>query len=165
LDAGDRQVKVGLRLFLTGRSANAVLVDAQGNMIAQLFDQEPLDPSYQAPPSQTIELTTATAQLTADVTEQQVLSSFFGSGSIVGPQLQNEFRARCKKQSAVIAFKSLVDDLYTSKPLPLIYSRLPLEKIDEIVIDPKNDLMSLSYRACPGRRNASASILFALGSR
>ena len=142
LDAGDRQIKVGLRLRLTGRSANALLLDAQGNVIAQLFDQEQsFDPSYQPHPGQTTDLTEATAQLTADVTERQVLSSLFGSGSSLGPQLQQEFRARCKKQSPVIAIKSLVDDLLNSKPLPLLYSRLPLDNIDEIVIDPQRDLM------------------------
>jgi predicted ribosome quality control (RQC) complex YloA/Tae2 family protein len=140
LDAGDRQVKVCLQLFLTGRSANAVLVDAQGNVIAQLFDQEQaFDPSHQPEPGLTTDLTAATAQLTADVTEPQVLSSVFGSS--LGPQLQQEFRARCKRQPPAIAIKSLIEDLLNSRPLPLLYSRLPLDKIDEIVIDPKRDLM------------------------
>jgi predicted ribosome quality control (RQC) complex YloA/Tae2 family protein len=142
LDAGDREVKIILRLALTGRSSNAVLLDAQDNVIGRLFEQEQtddLDSSAQA--TKTIDLTAAQTDLGADTTEQEVIAALFGPESIFGPQLQNEFRVRCRNTTAKVAFKSLVDDLLKREPIPLIYSRLPLEKSDQIVIDPKRDLL------------------------
>jgi len=142
LDAGDNKVEVILRLALTGRSSNAALIDSQGILIGTLFEQDGALPPYSSPiSSKKIDLPCLTAELSADVTEQEVLAKFFGLGSIFGPQHQNEFRARCKNTTAAIAFKSLVDDLLNRKPVPLIYSRLRLEKVGHMVIDAKRDLI------------------------
>lgn len=142
LDAGDNKVEVTLRLALTGRSSNATLIDAQGNVTGTLFEQDPAQqPISSGSSSKTINLSFSAAELRSDITEQEVLATFFGTGSIFGPQLQNEFRVRCKSTTVAIAFKSIVDDLLNRKPVPLIYSRLPLEKIGHIVIDPKVDLV------------------------
>ncbi|HKA17242.1 MAG TPA: NFACT family protein [Blastocatellia bacterium] len=142
LDAGDNEFEIILRLALTGRSSNAALIDAQGNVIGTLFERDTaLWPNSSSLSSKKIDLTVSTEKLSSDVTEQEVLDRFFGPESIFGPQLQNEFRVRCKSSSAATAFKSLVDDLLNLKPIPLIYSRLPLEKIDHIVVDPKRDLI------------------------
>jgi predicted ribosome quality control (RQC) complex YloA/Tae2 family protein len=43
LDAGDNRIRVLLRLFLTGRSANAYLADADGNIIGTLFEKSAAD--------------------------------------------------------------------------------------------------------------------------
>jgi len=142
VDAGDREVKVTLRLTLTGRSANAALLDAQGNVIGKLFEQDSvhnqISPSQ---PGKQIDLATVAAEVSADVSEKEVLSVLFGIESSFGPQLQNEFQARCNHASAAVAIRSLVEDLLNRDPLPLIYSRLPLEKVDKVVIDPKHDLI------------------------
>jgi len=142
LDAGDNKVEVILRLALTGRSSNATLIDALANVIGTLFEQD-TERQLNSPAisSKKIDLSASADALNADVTEQEVLAKFFGSESIFGPQLQNEFRVRCSSATAAVAFKSLIDDLFHRKPVPLIYSRLPLEKIDQIVIDPKRDLI------------------------
>jgi predicted ribosome quality control (RQC) complex YloA/Tae2 family protein len=141
LDAGDRVVKVTLRLALTGRSANAALQDAEGNVIVKLFDHETaLDPSGRLQSSEQIDLVAVAAELDTHATEPEILASF-GSESGFGPQLRHEFQARIKNATPSMAFKSLVDDLVNRDPLPLIYSRLPLEKLDEVVIDPSHDLI------------------------
>ena len=142
LDAGDNQVEVILRLALTGRSSNATLVGSQGNVLGTLFEHNTaLQPNSSPISSKKIDLAALAAELSADATEQEVLAKFFGPGSTFGPQLQNEFRARCKNTTAAIAFRLLVDDLLNRKPVPLVYSRLPLEKLGHIVIDPKRDLI------------------------
>jgi predicted ribosome quality control (RQC) complex YloA/Tae2 family protein len=141
-DAGDREVKVTLRLALTGRSANAALLDAQGNVIGKLFEQDSVPvPIYPSPRGRQIDLATVAAEVSADVSEKEVLARLFGIESSLGPQLQNEFRARCNDASAAVAVRSLVEYLLNRDPIPVIYSRLPLEKVDNVVIDPKHDLI------------------------
>jgi predicted ribosome quality control (RQC) complex YloA/Tae2 family protein len=75
------------------------------------------------------------------VTQSEVLDLFFGEGSGFGPQLKNEFLARCHDSSPSAALKSLAEDLFGRPPQPLLYSRLPIEQIPHEVINPKTDLL------------------------
>ena len=142
LDAGDNKVRISLRLALTGRSANASLTDAQGNLLGTLFEQSAAD--RPAPPTTSIESfdpASLTSELSESITKSEVLACFFGADSIFGPQLKSEFLARCAGIVPAAAFKSLIDDTFNREPLPLVYSRLPLEQIPQVAIDPKTDLL------------------------
>ncbi len=142
LDAGDNKVRLSLRLAFTGRSANAYLADAQGNVLGRLFERDSADPVAQPDPSlETVEPPNLTTELNESTTQSEVLDRFFGAGSIFGPQLKNEFQARCKDTSPAAAFNSLTDDLFNRDPLPLLYSRLPLDQIQQVVINPRSDLL------------------------
>jgi predicted ribosome quality control (RQC) complex YloA/Tae2 family protein len=140
LDAGDNKVRLSLRLAFTGRSANAYLADAQGNVLGRLFERDSADPVAQPDPSpETVEPPNLTSELNESITQSEVLDRFFGAGSIFGPQLKNEFQARCKGTSPAAAFNSLTDDLFNRDPLPLLYSRLPLDQIQQVVNNPRSD--------------------------
>ena len=142
LDAGDNKVQLSLRLAFTGRSANAYLADAQGNVLGRLFERDSADPVPQSNPSpETVESPSLTTELNESTTQSEVLDRFFGAGSMFGPQLKNEFQARCKETSPAAAFNSLIDDLFNRDPLPLLYSRLPLDQIQQVVINPRSDLL------------------------
>ncbi len=140
-DAGDNTVRTALRLALTGRTANASLTDDRGEVLGVLFDQDS-DRSGLALPSITaFEQTSLTTELNDSITRSEVLQRFFGAESIFGPQLKNEFLARCEGRSPVLAFRSLVDDLFNRDPLPLVFSRLPLKQVRRVVTNPKSDLL------------------------
>src|SRR5262249_38951763 len=74
-------------------------------------------------------------------TQSELLQRFFGAGSIFSPQLRDEFLARCADSTPVDAFKSLAEDLFDRAKIPLLYSRLLVERVGQEVIDPKNDLL------------------------
>jgi predicted ribosome quality control (RQC) complex YloA/Tae2 family protein len=142
LSAGDTRVRTTLVLILTGRSGNAHLVDSQQNVIASLFERSdrqqtmPMGmPTEQFDPSSPFE------HLSESPTQAEILDRFWGIDSVFGPQLKNEFLARCEGKSPAAAFASLVDDLYHRPPIPLVYSRVPLERIGREVIGPKDDLL------------------------
>ncbi len=142
LDAGDNKVQLSLRLAFTGRSANAYLADAQGNIIGRLFEQDSADRLAQPNPSlETLDPPNLLTELNDSTIQSEVLDRFFGAGSMFGPQLKNEFQARCKHTSPTAAFNSLIDVLFHLDPLPLLYSRLPLDQIQQVVINPKTDLL------------------------
>ena len=140
-DASDNKSRVTLWLALTGRSANAYLADDLGNIIGMLFDQNPADQFVQSSPTKEIvNSATLITGLSDSMTEDEVLNQYFGPQSHFGPQFKKEFLARSKDAGPVAAFTSLTDDLYQRSPQPLLYSRLPLEQIQQVVINPKTDL-------------------------
>ena len=142
LDAGDNKVQLSLRLAFTGRSANAYLADAQGAVMGRLFERDSADPVAQSDPTpETVEPPNLTSELNESTTQSEVLDRFFGAGSMFGPQLKSEFQARCKDTSPAAAFNLLIDDLFNRDPLPLLYSRLPLDQIQQMVINPRSDLL------------------------
>lgn len=142
LDAGDKTIQISLRLALTGRSANAYLADAQGGVVGMLFEQDAAQRLAQSiSPVDAFDPASLTNQLNDLTTQSEVLAHFFGAGSLFGPQLKNEFLARCEGTSPVGAFRSLIDDLFHRDPLPLLYSRLPLEQTQKVVINPRTDLL------------------------
>lgn len=142
LDAGDKRVQMSLVLAFTGRSANASLVAGDGSILATLFDQagpQKDDDSHSA--GDEVSASALTAGLGDSDTESGILNRFFGAGSLFGPQLKDEFLARSSDRSAPTAFKSLIEDLFNRDPIPLVYSRLPLDQIEERLIDVKTDLL------------------------
>jgi predicted ribosome quality control (RQC) complex YloA/Tae2 family protein len=152
-DAGDSRVQTKLLLMLTGRSANACLIDAQGSSLAEFFErdgaQEPFSPNARAG---TFNPTSLISDLRDSITQAEVLDRFWGNTTVFGPQLKNEFLARCGEMSPAESFESLINDLFNREPLPLLYSRLPLEQIGEIVISPKTDLLLSHIELTQARR-------------
>jgi predicted ribosome quality control (RQC) complex YloA/Tae2 family protein len=140
LDAGDNRINTSLRVALTGRSSNAYLCDAQGNVIGAMFEQDkpPRQPQAMHESFDPARLIKA---LYESNTQADVLDRFFGAGTIFSPQLRNEFLARSNDAAPSDAFRSLIDDLFNSKPVPLLYSRLPLEQIHQVIVNPKTDLL------------------------
>jgi predicted ribosome quality control (RQC) complex YloA/Tae2 family protein len=142
LAAGDNRVQTRLLLIFTGRSANAHLIDDQGSIVASLHEQHgseqivPHDPR-----SSTFDPASLTAELSDSITEADVLNRFWGTDSIFGPQLKAEFAARCNGVVPASAFRSLTDDLFNGAPVPLVYSKVPLDQIGRQLIDPKADLL------------------------
>ncbi|MEK6324815.1 MAG: NFACT family protein [Acidobacteriota bacterium] len=142
LDAGDNKVHTSLLLALTGRSANAYLGEVDGKVIGTLFEHDAAEQSARPASSiDTLDSVSLTTELNESLMQSEVLERFFGAGSIFGPQLRNEFLARCHNASPAAAFKSVVKDLFDCDPLPLLYSRLPLDEVEEKVINPKTDLL------------------------
>jgi predicted ribosome quality control (RQC) complex YloA/Tae2 family protein len=142
LDAGGDKVRTSLRLALTGRSANAYLVDAQDSVTGKLFDQglaEPIAPVGSS--IDNLEPQNLPTDLPDSIGQSEVLDRFFGPGSVFSPQLKNEFLARCHGKPPSAAFNSLAEDLFNREPLPLLYSRLPLDDLEHQVINPKTDLL------------------------
>src|SRR6185369_12349417 len=133
----DRASRSSLVLSLTGRSANAYLLDGQTNLLASLFEKPKFDPK----PLRETSAPGLNDEIQSAMSSRELLDRFFGAGSLFGPQLRNEFLARCNTAPATQAFRSLSDDLSRSIPQPLIYSRLPLDQITQQVITPKVDLL------------------------
>jgi predicted ribosome quality control (RQC) complex YloA/Tae2 family protein len=65
----------------------------------------------------------------------------FGASSTFGPVIRNEFIARCRISNPDQSFRSIVADLFEKKPVPLVYSRLPIEQIVTRLINLKTDLL------------------------
>ena len=139
-DAGDNIVSFSLTVVLTGRSANAYLVDSLRFVSAALVERDDVESN---PPDVTEEgnITGAHIDLGESISQTEVLDRFFSAHSPFGPQLKNEYLFRCHDSSPAAAFKSLMADLYDRPPVPLIYSRVPLDQIGEYLIDLKTDLL------------------------
>lgn len=135
--SNDRASSVKLVLSLTGRSANAYLVEGQTNLLASLFEKLEFDPT----PLAETRAPNLNDEIEPSISLQELLDTFFGLGSLFGPQLRNELLARCNTATPAQAFRSLVDDLLRSNSVSLIYSRLPLDQITQQVITPKVDLL------------------------
>jgi predicted ribosome quality control (RQC) complex YloA/Tae2 family protein len=142
VDAGDNRIQVGLRLFLTGRSANCYMTGADGNVIGMLFDETPANRLARSNSSDAMpnpaELTRG---LKESIAQSDVLDQYFGAGSLFSPQLRNEFLFRSQLTSAYKSFSSLIEDLFYRDPLPLVYAKLPLEQARQVVINPRTDLL------------------------
>lgn len=140
VDAGDNAVRLTLRLALTGRSTNAYLYDTDNELLGTLFEisGSSSEASSNSKPRESVN---QISELPDDATEPEVLSRFFGLGSIFSPQLKNEFLARSKETTPAKALQSLYRSLQVDPPLPLIYSVAPLEDAGERVINPSQDLL------------------------
>lgn len=141
LSAGDNRVRTNLLLILTGRSANAHLIDEREGLVASLFEQS-LSDELMGVNRSTIDFdrSTLTIGLNDSLSEGQILERFWGTDSIFGPQLKGEFLGRCGDSTPATAFRSLTDDLFNHEPMPLLYSRVPLEQVGRQLINPKADL-------------------------
>jgi predicted ribosome quality control (RQC) complex YloA/Tae2 family protein len=140
--AGGDYVKSSLVLALTGRTSNAYLNDAEHNTLAALTDRVTLQPDPTSNRrAQTSSLAELYTRLDDSTTPAEALEMLFGQSSIFGPQLRNEFIARCKNAKPRAAFGSLLDDLFQKEPVPLLYTRLPLEHAGQQLINLKSDLL------------------------
>ena len=141
LDAADIRVGTSLRLALTGRSANAWLADAQGNLLGMFYEQRASD-RFPAEGHSVESLEgILKAELNDSMTQSEILERFFEANSVFGPQFKSEFVARCKVTFPAASFRSLVNDLFNRDPLPLVYSRVPLEQVGQIVINARMELL------------------------
>ena len=141
LDAGDNKIPLSLRLLLTGRSANAYLIDSSGSVLSSFYPDK--DGSKSEPPSPLLEtdFKTITRDLSDSMTEVDVIERFFGPQSKFSPQLKNEFLARSGETSPAQALRSLIEDLVDKDPVPLVYSRVSLVEARSTLIDPRKDLL------------------------
>jgi predicted ribosome quality control (RQC) complex YloA/Tae2 family protein len=138
-DAGGDTRQNLLVLSLTGRSANAWLLDAAGVVIGSFSEIAPDPPAIRAEESSGLE--TALQDLDRSISHEQIVELFFGSTSRFGPLLKREFVKRSQQLNAVDALKSLLAELRENDPVPQIYSRIPLEQIGKRVINLKDDLV------------------------
>lgn len=142
-DALDNTIRLSFELALTGRSANATLRSDDGTILGALFERSD-EQSRDAvrPSADSVFAATLGESVDGAATQANLLNRFFGVGAPFGPQLKNEFLARCVVEtSPASAFKSLVADLVERDPISLIYSRFPLDQLGERLIDLKSALL------------------------
>lgn len=141
LDAGDNKVCNSLLLGFTGRSANAYLTAEDGDVVGSLFEYEPSEKLPQFQSLGSCDFTSFKSEINDTASQSEVLERYFGNGSIFGPQLRHEFLYRCSDATPTSAFNSLLRDLFECPPQPLVYSRLPLDRVGQVVLNPKADLL------------------------
>lgn len=137
-EASETQSLTSLVLAFTGRSANGYLVDDQRQLLASLFEASSAELPAVLEQDENFLLTRG---VTDSTSQPEIIAGYFAAGSVFSPQHQTEFIARCGTDTPAAAFRSLVDDLSSTTPLPLIYSRIPLEEIGSRVVDPQKDLL------------------------
>jgi predicted ribosome quality control (RQC) complex YloA/Tae2 family protein len=141
-DAGGDLSRSSLLLALTGRSSDAYLNDAQNHTLATLADSDLLQPELKANLSvDASNVDELFDSFDESMTQSEALEKHFGQSSIFSPQLKNEFIARCRHASPRAAFTSLLDDLFNKEPVPLLYSRLPLEQAGQHLMNVRADLL------------------------
>ena len=137
---GDRQ-RARLVLALTGRSANAYLVGSDGRLVAMLDERGELPgDEVLSVPADDFDPAALRREVSDTMTRAGIEERFFGQASIFGPQLKNEFVARCRNRAPAEALRSILDDLFERPPEPSVYSRLPLAESDSRLINLKTDL-------------------------
>jgi predicted ribosome quality control (RQC) complex YloA/Tae2 family protein len=139
--SGDRE-RTRLVLALTGRSANAYLFDAEKRLIS-ILDERGEEPGDELLTIRDDDFDPGLLRrdLSEAMSQSEIEAKFFGSGSSFGPQLKNEFVARCRNAAPAEAMRSLLDDLFERAPQPLIYSRMPLAESASRLINLKTDLL------------------------
>lgn len=141
-DVGGDLIRSSLLLALTGRTSNAYFNDAQNHTLAAMSDRGTLQPDaepvFGTESPKLIELFDSPGD---SMTQAEALEKFFGPTSIFSPQLKNEFLARARQESPRAAFNSLLGDLSQKDPVPLLYSRLPLDQAGTRLMDIKPDLL------------------------
>jgi predicted ribosome quality control (RQC) complex YloA/Tae2 family protein len=141
-DASGDFVRTSLVLAFTGRASNAYLNDSDDYTVAALADRGTLQPEATSNArAETTNLAELYEGLDDSTTQAEALERLFGQSSVFSPQLRNEFIARCRKASPRAAFGSLLDDLLRKEPVPLLYSRVPLEQAGRQVMNSKADLL------------------------
>ena len=138
--SGDRE-RVRLVLALTGRSANAYLLDAKKRMVAMLDERGELpDEAWLHVEDVDFDPATLGRDLNEAMSQSEIEEKFFAGAAVFGPQLRNEFIARCRNIAPAAAMRSLLDDLFARRPQPLVYSRLPFAESENHLINLKSDL-------------------------
>ncbi|HET9531475.1 MAG TPA: NFACT family protein, partial [Blastocatellia bacterium] len=139
--AGDRR-QHSIFIALTGRSSNVYLTDEGGRIESMWLkrgefetgDEIRLDNARLDPAS-------LLHNLDESFSKEDIIERYFSSGSIFGPLIQREYLARSAEGSAVAALRSLVEDIFSKKPVPIIYSRIPVDEIGSRPLQIKEDLL------------------------
>src|SRR2546423_1746513 len=139
--SGDRE-RVRLVLALTGRSANAYLFDSKKRLVAMLDERGDLpDEAWLNIEEADFDPATLGRELNETMSQAEIEERFFANATRFGPQLRNEFVARCRYAAPAAAMRSLLDDLFARAPQPLVYSRLPFAESENHLINLKSDLL------------------------
>jgi predicted ribosome quality control (RQC) complex YloA/Tae2 family protein len=139
--SGDRE-RVRLVFALTGRSANAYLFDSKKRLVAMLDERGDVpDEAWLNIEEANFDPATLGRELNETISQAEIEERFFANATRFGPQLRNEFVARCRYAAPAAAMRSLLDDLFARAPQPLVYSRLPFAESENHLINLKNDLL------------------------
>jgi predicted ribosome quality control (RQC) complex YloA/Tae2 family protein len=151
--SGEKTV-VRLALSLTGRSANAYLLDANGSIEVTLNNHGRQRVNDQFEYDETLfEPDQFLKDLTESTTVEEIREDFFKSKKVFSPFLEKEFMARCRHLKAAEALASLIADLTRGTPRPLMYSRLPLNEIGNRASNVKADLLLSHFPLLQAQEN------------
>jgi predicted ribosome quality control (RQC) complex YloA/Tae2 family protein len=120
-----------LILILTGRSVNVVLVGQSGLIEAAFKEAGPIQIGGMPPPPRPVAFDPDLALSSAnpDLTEDQIIKSYFGRSSLFTKLYEKEFLARANSQTPSLAFQSLLEDLFKNNRTPIIYAPVPLDHV------------------------------------
>ena len=139
--SGDRE-RVRLVFALTGRSTNAYLFDSKKRLVAMLDERGDVpDEAWLNIEEADFDPATLGRELNETMSQAEIEERFFANATRFGPQLRNEFVARCRYAAPAAAMRSLLDDLFASASQPLVYSRLPFAESENHLINLKSDLL------------------------
>jgi len=159
-DRSDRIVRIELERFeasgersrgclifaLTGRSTNAYLTGPSGIIEARFADRGQYEIGDLFPPSAEEGGEGRPALMVeAGAGRDEIIDIFFGRTTSFGPSLEREFLSRCRSADAASAFNSLLDDVFSKPPRPLIYSAIPLEEFGKRPVNLKTDLINSHF--------------------
>ena len=136
-----------LKLALTGRTANAYLLDKDEG-IRSVYklrhtksNKEEVDNA-----DQPFEIARLLEDLDPQLTKDDILLQFFTSPTPFSPLLKQEFISRCQFMNASAALASTLVEATQQKPVPILYSRLPLEEIGKDLLNLKTDLLLSHFK-------------------
>jgi predicted ribosome quality control (RQC) complex YloA/Tae2 family protein len=139
--AGERS-RHSMVVSLTGRTSNIYITDDGGRVETMWLERggvevgDRLETDYEAfDPHSLLE---GIRDLPGD---REVIENYFRSNPIFGPMVLKEFTARYSATDASEAFRSLIDDLFIKGPVPLLYSRIPRERVGTRPLQVKDDLL------------------------
>ena len=144
-DVSGARVKTSLIFALTGRSTNAYLTGPAGIIEARFADRGlyEIGDLFPAPREEAGDERPMPVEPGAG--RDEILGRFFGPASSFGPVLEKEFLARCRIVDAASAFNSLLDDIFSTTPVPLVYSAIPLEEVGSRSVNLKTDLINSHF--------------------
>ncbi len=149
-DAGGNKESATLALALTGRTSNAYLIADDGVIEARLFERGQQDGERWNRSDMEFDPASLLSGLDQSSEQEEIIEKKFGATSL-SPMLKREFLARCREQGHFEAFHSLIDDAFRKKPVPLIYSRQPIEETGERLVDLKSDFLLSHFELAQAR--------------
>lgn len=135
--------RYSLTLALTGRSANAYLVGEDGTIESKLLDTGPFGIGDHIETRSDVE---DPAALPAIIPETAPLEEIHQQLKQMGGLLKIELATRGREAGPAVALRSLRADMFENRPVPLVYSRWPLDRIASRVINAKIDLLLSHFR-------------------
>jgi predicted ribosome quality control (RQC) complex YloA/Tae2 family protein len=151
-DAAGDHVQNSIVLVLTGRTTNAYLTDAHDNALAAFTDAGSINPDaghhFAKEP---IDLDELLEKVDESISLDEALGRVFGQSSPFSPQVKDEFIARSRHLTPASAFKSLLYDLVEKEPQPLIYSSLPMEEVQQRMVNFKTDVLLSHFEMVQAR--------------